>query len=169
MSWIGHLLWSKMAHNWLGFFSLLLLLFFKKSTVEVKARNELISSIMMNCFATQPKAPVHIYIYIWYLCICMYMICMYVYIYIFSSIPTNREPPQVWTLVSKPKPCISSPNTATWPPSSSHSPEIRTQTNTNDIPCSMESINRWNVCAAPLRPKGILRDSNNPNGAITAV
>ena len=30
-------------------------------------------------------------------------------------------------------------------------------------------MNRWNVCAAFLRPKGICTNSNRPKGVVTAV
>ena len=30
-------------------------------------------------------------------------------------------------------------------------------------------MNRWNVCAAFLSPKGIFTNSNKPNGVVTAI
>jgi len=42
-------------------------------------------------------------------------------------------------------------------------------TNKNGMSRSTESISRWNVCAAPLRPNGIRRNSKSLNGVMTAV
>ena len=42
-------------------------------------------------------------------------------------------------------------------------------TYTEGKPCKIWSMNRWNVWAAFLSPKGILTNSNNPKRVMTAV